>query len=137
MPRHADPANNGSMPPTNLFIVDDSAAIRTRLVDMLSRIEGVSVVGEAANATEAIAGILHFRPHGVLLDLNLMGRAGIDVLRTVHPQAPEIVFIVLTNHAEPQYRTACAKAGATYFLDKSCDFERVPGVIAEIAAQPH
>ena len=122
---------------THVFIVDDSAAIRSRLVDMLSRIEGVDIVGEAATANEAIAGILDVRPHGVLLDLNLMGRAGIEVLRTVHPQAPEIVFVVLTNHAEPQYRTACTKAGASYFLDKSCDFERVPAVIAEIAAQPH
>ena len=122
---------------THLFIVDDSAAIRSRLVDMLSRIDGVDVVGEAATANEAIAAILHVRPHGVLLDLNLMGRAGIEVLRTVHPQAPEIVFVILTNHAEPQYRSACAKAGARYFLDKSCDFDRVPSVIAEIAAQPH
>jgi DNA-binding NarL/FixJ family response regulator len=122
---------------THVFIVDDSAAIRSRLVDMLSRIDGVDIVGEAATANEAIAGILNVRPHGVLLDLNLMGRAGIEVLRTVHPQAPEIVFVVLTNHAEPQYRTACTKAGASYFLDKSCDFERVPAVIAEIAAQPH
>lgn len=122
---------------TNVYIVDDSAAIRSRLVDMLSRIEGVSIVGEAATANDAIAGILDARPHSVLLDLNLMGRAGIDVLRAVHPQAPEIVFVVLTNHSEPQYRTACTKAGARYFLDKSCDFERVPAVIAEIAAQPH
>ena len=122
---------------TNVYIVDDSAAIRGRLVDLLSRIEGIDVVGEASNASEAIAGILRFRPHGVVLDLNLMGRTGIDVLRTVHPQAPEIVFVVLTNHAEPQYRAACVKAGASYFLDKSCDFERVPAVIAEIAAKPH
>ena len=122
---------------TNVYIVDDSAAIRSRLVDMLSRIDGVSVVGEAASASEAIAGILDVHPHSVLLDLNLMGRPGIEVLRTVHPQAPDIVFIVLTNHSEPQYRTACTKAGARYFLDKSCDFERVPAVIAEIAEQPH
>ena len=122
---------------TNVFIVDDSAAIRGRLVDMLNRIDGVFVIGEATSAAEAIAGILRARPHGVLLDLNLMGRTGIEVLRTVHPQAPEIVFVVLTNHAEPQYRAACTKAGARYFLDKSCDFERVPAVIAEIAAQPH
>ena len=122
---------------TNVYIVDDSAAIRSRLVDLLSRIDGVSVVGESASASDAIAGILEVRPHGVLLDLNLMGRAGIEVLRTVHPQAPDIVFVVLTNHAEPQYRSACAKAGARYFLDKSCDFDRVPAVIAEIAANPH
>jgi DNA-binding NarL/FixJ family response regulator len=120
-----------------MYLVDDSAAIRGRLADMLGRIDGVTIVGEAGNATEAIAGILQLRPTGVILDLNLMGRTGIEVLRTVHPQAPEVVFVVLTNHAEPQYRNACTKAGAAYFLDKSCEFDRVPAVIAEIAATPH
>lgn len=120
-----------------VFIVDDSASIRSRLAEMLTRVDGVTIVGEAATATEAIAGILRTQPDSVLLDLNLMGRTGIDVLRAVHPQAPGIVFVVLTNHAEPQYRTACTRAGAAYFLDKSCDFDRVPDVIAQITATRH
>jgi DNA-binding NarL/FixJ family response regulator len=122
---------------TRVFIVDDSASIRQRLLEMLGRMGGVDVVGEAASATEAILGILRTRPDSVLLDLNLMDRTGIDVLRTLHPQLPDTVFVVLTNHAEPQYRKACAKAGAAYFLDKSADFERVPSVIAEIASTKH
>jgi DNA-binding NarL/FixJ family response regulator len=120
--------------PTNVFIVDDSTAIRTRLAEMLNAMENVDIVGEAASAAEAIAGILRTQPDSVLLDLNLMGRTGMDVMRQVRPQAPQVVFVVLTNHAEPQYRQACTRAGAAYFLDKSCDFERVPQVIAEIAA---
>jgi DNA-binding NarL/FixJ family response regulator len=66
-----------------------------------------------------------------------MGRTGIDVMRSVHPQAPDIVFIVLTNHAEPQYRRAATDAGAAYFLDKSREFDRVREVIAQIAATRH
>ena len=123
--------------PTRVFIVDDSAPIRARLAEMLSRMEDVRVVGEADSAREAVAGILRSRPDSVLLDLNLMGRTGIDVLRTVLPQAPEIVFVVLTNHAEPQYRRVCTEAGASYFLDKSREFDRVREVIAEIAATRH
>ena len=46
-------------------------------------------------------------------------------------------FVVLSNHSEPQYRRACAKAGARYFLDKSTEFDCVRTVIAEIAAQHH
>ena len=122
---------------TRIYIVDDSAAIRVRLAEMLSRMESVSVVGEADSAREAVAGILRARPDSVLLDLNLMGRTGIDVMRTVHPKAPEIVFVVLTNHAEPQYRRAATEAGAAYFLDKSREFDRVREVIAEIAATRH
>ena len=120
--------------PLDVFIVDDSAAIRMRLVEMLARTAGVVVVGEASSAREAIAAILRLQPDSVLLDLNLFGRTGIDVLRAVHGAAPHIAFIVLTNHAEPQYRRACTHAGARYFLDKSREFTRVPEVIAEIAS---
>jgi DNA-binding NarL/FixJ family response regulator len=73
----------------------------------------------------------------VLLDLNLMGHTGIEVLRSVHPKAPKIAFVVLTNHSEPQYRRACTEAGAAYFLDKSSDFDEIPRVLAEISARPH
>ncbi|HET9577953.1 MAG TPA: response regulator [Usitatibacter sp.] len=123
--------------PTQVFIVDDSTSIRLRLNEMLRRMSDVAVVGEADSALAAVDGILRTHPDSVLLDLNLMGKSGMDVLRTVHPQAPDIVFIVLTNHSEPQYRRACARAGARYFLDKSTEFERVREVIAEIASTRH
>lgn len=119
---------------THIYIVDDSAAIRARLNEMLGHLGRVRVVGEAGNAGQAVVDIMSLRPHSVLLDLNLNGSSGMQVLKAIHGQAPEIVFVVLTNHAEPQYRRACERAGATYFLDKSREFDRVPGVIAEIAA---
>ena len=124
-------------PGNKVFIVDDSPSIRARLAEMLSRIDNVRIVGEAASARDAVAGILRTRPDAVLLDLNLFGRTGLDVMRSIHPQEPAIVFVVLTNHAEPQYRRACEKAGASYFLDKSSDFDEIPRVIAEISARTH
>jgi DNA-binding NarL/FixJ family response regulator len=123
--------------PTQLYIVDDSAAIRSRLVDLFARTDGVHVVGQAADATSAVAGILALRPDSVLLDLDLNGTSGMQVLRAIHPQMPGVVFVVLTNHAEPQYRRACAQAGASFFLDKSSEFDRVREVIAGIATTEH
>ena len=120
-----------------LYIVDDSSSIRSRLAELLSPMGGVRIVGQASSAAEAVAGIAGTRPDAVLLDLHLPDRCGIDVLRAIHPQFPEIVFVVLTNQSEPQYRRACARAGAAYFLDKSTEFDRVRAVIAEIAATPH
>ena len=123
--------------PTNVYIVDDSQPVRARLAHLLASTCAVTVVGEAASAAEAIAGILRAKPDSVLLDLKLMNSNGLDVLREVCPAAPEVAFVVLTNHSEPQYRSACLNAGARYFLDKSCDLDKVPGVIAEIAATRH
>ena len=140
MPVGRSGANNACMNtnrPTNVYIVDDSPSIRSRLTDMLARIDGVRVVGEAAAAPAAVVDILSLRPDSVLLDLMLAGSNGMQVLQAIHGQAPEIAFVVLTNHAEPQYRAACKRAGAAYFLDKSTEFDRVPSVIAEIAATHH
>ena len=122
---------------TSVFIVDDSDSIRQRLIAMLETMADVSIVGEARSAAEAIDGILATHPDSVLLDLNLGASSGMEVLSTVHRQLPVVEFVVLSNHSEPQYRRACAKAGARYFLDKSTEFDCVRTVIAQIAAQHH
>jgi two-component system response regulator DevR len=111
--------------------------IRTRLAEMVSAMSGMRLVGEAASASEAISGIKRTQPDSVLLDLNLMGRSGLDVLRAIRPHSPDVVFVVLTNHSEPQYRQACIAAGATYFLDKTRELGCVSAVLAEIAATRH
>ena len=119
---------------TNVYIVDDSDSIRQRLVSILESIDGVAVVGQAGNASDAIAGILATHPDSVLLDLNLGGGSGLEMLKTLHQQLPIVKFVILTNHSEPQYRRACARAGAEYFLDKSTEFDTVRNIIAGIAA---
>ncbi len=119
-----------SEPPTNVFIVEDSAPIRERLIGLLRDIEGVTVVGEADTAKAAVEGILRTKPDSVVLDIQLSGGSGIEVLRRIRPLAPEVVFIVLTNHSNPQYRRLCMKAGASHFLDKTSEFAKVMEVIA-------
>ena len=119
---------------TNVFIVEDSESVRQRLAGILGEIEGVRVVGEAGTPGEALEGILRTRPDSVLLDLQLAGGSGLDVLRRARPQLPKTVFIVLTSHADSQYRRACMEAGAAYFFDKTSEFSKVGEVIAELGA---
>jgi DNA-binding NarL/FixJ family response regulator len=115
---------------TNVFLVEDSAPIRARLAEMLGGVAGVAIVGEAESPAAAIDGILRTLPDSVVLDLQLLGGSGIEVLRKVCPIAPQIVFIMLTNHSDPQYRKVCLQNGATHFLDKSTEFDKVREVIA-------
>jgi DNA-binding NarL/FixJ family response regulator len=117
--------------PISVFIVDDMPTMRERLRELVSDIDGVEVVGDAGTPADAIEGILRTHPQCVLLDYQLDGGTGVDVLRAVHPQSPEVAFIVLTNHATPQHRRACLAAGARYFLDKSAEFGNVRSAIAE------
>ena len=117
--------------PTSVFIVDDSDAIRQRLISMLGTMGNVTIAGEARTASEAIAGIDATHPDVVLLDLKLGDSSGMDVLRAVNCKLPVASVVVLTNHSEPQYRQACLKAGARYFLDKSNQFDSVRNAISK------
>jgi DNA-binding NarL/FixJ family response regulator len=116
---------------TRVFIVDDLPSMRERLRELIDGIDGIEVVGEAGTPAEAIAGIRRTHPDYVLLDYQLVGGTGLDVLRDVHPGAPEITFIVLTNHATTQHRRACLDAGARFFFDKSTEFGEVPSAITQ------
>jgi DNA-binding NarL/FixJ family response regulator len=115
---------------TAVFIVDDMPTMRERLREFVADIEGVEVVGDAGTAADAVTAILHMQPDCVLLDYQLNGGTALDVLRGVHPQSPDIVFVVLTNHATPQHRRACIDAGARFFFDKSAEFGEVRSAIA-------
>jgi len=112
-----------------VFIVEDSPAVRARLVELVGEIDGVRVVGEAGTPSEAVAGIRRTQPNCVVLDLQLIGGTGIDVLRAVHPGSPEIAFVVLTANPTAQYRHACMQAGADWFLDKSTEFGNLKEVV--------
>ena len=108
--------------PLEVLVADDSAPLRIRLMEMLSAIEGLKVVGEARDVPEAIASIRALHPEVVILDIQMPGGNGIDVLREIKRDSPETVIVMLTNHAEPQYRQKCAELKADYFLSKSTDW---------------
>lgn len=119
--------------PLNVFLVEDSAPVRERVIAMLGAIAGVSVVGFAAGADEATRAILELRPPVVLLDLKLAQGSGFDVLRGVRPLAPAIDFYLLSNFATPAYRRTAEELGARGVYDKSQEFRQLLDLLAERA----
>ena len=117
-----------------VFVVEDSAAVRERLVEMIREIDDVEVVGEAATYDAAVDGIMSTRPDVAVLDIKLADDrgSGIDVLSQVRKGLPAIKAIVLSNYATPQHMKASADAGAEYFLDKSADFERITEILEQM-----
>jgi DNA-binding NarL/FixJ family response regulator len=97
---------------------------------MLDLIDGVEVSGEAESPASAIEGILATRPDFVVLDYQLLGGTGVDVLQGTISKLTNTTFIVLSNHTNPQYRRLCLGAGAKYYFDKSEEFSKVMDVIA-------
>jgi DNA-binding NarL/FixJ family response regulator len=113
-----------------VFLVEDSPEIRERLLALFASVEGARTVGYADGAEAAIRDILAERPDAVVLDVSLAQGSGIDVLRALRAQAPEIDVYMLTNFATPQYRRLCERLGAKGFFDKSTEFELVRDAIA-------
>ncbi len=117
-----------------IFLVEDSPLLRSRLAELLGAIPGASIVGEAERADVAIRDILALRPDVVVLDLSLAGgTSGLEVLRAVCRQAPEIDFYMLSNFVAEPYRDLAERLGARDFFDKTTELERVRRTIAERA----
>lgn len=124
-------------PMQKVFIVEDSALLRRRLVQMLNALPGTVVSGEAAGAAEAVAGILRDKPDLVLLDLCLERSSGFDVLARVRELEPRIDVYMLSNFASEPYRRHAERLGARGFFDKSTELERARDAIARRAAVHH
>ena len=132
----------------NVFLVDDARLIRQRLTKMLAPLQGVHVVGEAADAADAIQAIRQLQPDVVILDLQLRHGTGFDVLHAIRPDpsvppdppaSPERavpVVILLTNFPYPSFRQKGLAAGADFFFDKSTEFQKIPNVLAHLS-KPH
>jgi DNA-binding NarL/FixJ family response regulator len=112
-----------------IFVADDSAMLRERMIRLLSELSGIEVVGQAQDAFAAFEAICEAKPDIVTLDIELIGGSGIDVLRQIKNKDCSTVVIMLTNNSTPPYRRKCMEAGADYFFDKSTDFEKLKAVL--------
>ena len=108
-----------------LFIADDSEIRRVRLIDMLSEIEGIEIVGQAQGSLEAIESIQKLNPLVVILDIRMPRINGIKVLEALKKDDGSPTVIIFTNYPYPQYRKRCMDLGADFFFDKSTEFEKL------------
>ena len=115
-----------------VYIVEDSAVVRDRLIALLTDLPSVEVVGHAERAADAVCGCRDLRPDVLILDLQLAQSSGFDVLQQVVEAEPAPLIMVLTNHDYPQYRRKCLRAGADFFFDKTAEFERVAEVLKQL-----
>src|SRR6476660_3791513 len=101
-----------------VLVVDDHPVVRHGLIAILRYEPGIEVVGDAADGAEAVRLILEQRPDVVLLDLRLPQLSGIEVMRQVRAQAPQVRFLVLTTYDTDAYIGPALAAGAQGYLLK-------------------
>ncbi len=115
-----------------VLLVEDSLPVRQRIRSLIEESLPVTIVGEASSAAAALELFREHQPDAVVLDLYLAGGTGYSVLEEMKQTQPGCEVIVLTNFAIPESRERCRVLGADHFLEKSMDFERVPGVLAGV-----
>lgn len=122
----------------NILIVDDSQLVAERLEEMLTQVsDDLRVIWHAKSAAEGRQAFRCGKPEVIILDVQMPGGSGIDLLPELKCETPAPVVIVLTNYPFPQYRDRCLKAGADYFFDKSVQFGDVSAVLAGLLRTRH
>ncbi len=107
-----------------LIIIDDHSIVRHGLRSILELEQGLEVVGEASDATSALAMLSSVQPDIVLLDLSLGGRGtteGLEICRSITLQYPQMAVIILTTFLEEYLVMQAIRNGARGYVLKDVD----------------
>ncbi|MEO6405646.1 MAG: response regulator transcription factor [Ferruginibacter sp.] len=122
--------NNGRL---KVLIVDDAELVINRVIELLKEMTVIENILGVGSFNQAIQSLSVDVPDLVLLDIQLPGKSGIELLTHVKQHYPKIKIIMLTNKAGLYYKAICEKAGCDHFIDKSSDFEKIPNIIESYA----
>lgn len=116
-----------------LIIVDDHAIVRHGLKQILALAPDVSVVGEAGGGEELQTVLAHTACDLVLLDMNMRGLAGVDLIEWIHAAHPGLPVLILSMHVEGQIASRALRAGASGYLTKDSEPEILVDAIRKVA----
>lgn len=112
-----------------VLVVEDHHVVRQGLVALLNVVDGLEVVGEAADGVEAIAQIRKHRPDITLVDLRLPRLSGVEVISRIRMETPQARFIVLTTYDGDEDIYRALQAGAKAYLLKGMTSEELIATI--------
>jgi len=101
-----------------VLLADDHTLVLAGIRGLLTKLDGVEVVGEAANGHETLRLAEALRPNIVLLDIAMPGMNGLEVAQRLSELDPSIRVIILSMHASEEYVLRALRAGAAGYLLK-------------------
>ncbi len=116
-----------------LLIADDHAIVREGLKQIVAEIGDMAVDGEASNGQQVMELVRQRDWDVVLLDLGMPGRGGIDTLRQLKREKPDLPVLILSIYPEDQYAVRALKDGAAGYLTKESAPEELVKAIRKAA----
>src|SRR5438128_1793597 len=129
-------SDTGSGPASErrVLLIEDSAVLTRRLIDLLSEPGRVEVAAQAATQSEAVMRLEEGAFDVLVVDIELAEGNGVAVIRharQLYPPDTQPLIVVLTNYASDFVRDHCFAAGADYFLDKMRDIALLKAVVVD------
>ena len=123
---------------TTIVLADDHAVVRSALHMLLEAEGGFEVVAEAGDADTARRYVLGHKPSVLVLDLNMPGRASLDVIPEIRDASPQTEIVILTMQNEPAFARKALQAGVRgYVLKEAADTELVQAVRSAAAGETY
>jgi DNA-binding NarL/FixJ family response regulator len=103
---------------SRVFIVDDHPLVREGLTNLINGQDDLIVCGEAKDSAQAINGIGKARPNVALIDISLENESGLELVKQLKTQFPQVALIILSMHDEALYAERALRAGAQGYVMK-------------------
>jgi DNA-binding NarL/FixJ family response regulator len=116
----------------NILIADDHANVRRGLREILADAFLGALFSEACDGDEVLTELLRSPQDVLLLDINMPGRSGMEVLKDVKIIYPQLPVIMVSVQPESQYASRCLRAGATAYVNKNSASEELAPAIQKI-----
>ena len=110
---------------TRLLIVDDHPLVRSGIISIIQMEEDLEICGEAEDQTTAMELVAEHSPDLVLVDLSLKNSNGLNLLKDLSQNHPDILTLAVSMHDEYTYAVRCLKAGARGYIMKQEGTEKI------------
>jgi DNA-binding NarL/FixJ family response regulator len=117
-----------------IVMADDHAIVREGLKRIVSSIADMEVAGEAGNGTEVMQRVRELAFDVLLLDLSMPGRSGMELIKLIRAEKPQLRILVLSMHQELQYAVRAIKNGASGYLTKESAPDQLEQAIRKVAS---
>jgi DNA-binding NarL/FixJ family response regulator len=115
-----------------ILIVDDHPIVREGLVQQINREADLVVCAQASNASHALGAVEEHKPDLVLVDINLPGRSGLELIRDLRAVSPRLPMLVLSMHDESVFAERVLRAGGRGYVSKEAGGDKLLEAIRRV-----